>query len=168
MDCKVSTITCAESFRVSKKKHRAGGDEARRRRAIYSLYLLFFVRTITTSLPPPVPIHVKLSRRIPRGIGVRFHREVAHPQGWQRQFGNSEVEGRREVLGREADRPTRWWHRETYGSYDVDDLANWRSWLTITLASPDVALDFPAAELKDEEKTMTRGLGNRRCIVLAE
>lgn len=73
-------ITCAESFRVSRKNPSA----ATKRIAGLFTFLFIIFRAGPHHLAPflvPFPIHVKLSRRIPRGIGVRFHREVAPPGG---------------------------------------------------------------------------------------
>lgn len=75
VDCKVSTVTCAKTFRVSRKNIDDDDDDDSRRRVPFTpLFIIFRAE------PPAGYTHAKLFRRIPRGIGVRFHCEVAPPE----------------------------------------------------------------------------------------
>lgn len=110
VDCKVSTVTCAKTFRVSRKNI---DDDARRRVPFTPLFIIF-------RADPRRYTHAKLSRWIPRGIGVRFHCEVTSPEN--RQFGKS---------GDRGDESTRGGIEKTYG---ITTSTTWRGWLTIISA----------------------------------
>lgn len=144
--CKVSTVTCAESFRVSRKKK----PSTKRVGGLFTFLFIIF-RAGHHHLAPSLP-RPDTRETFPEDSPwdrCPFPPRSCAPGGWQRQFGNSEEGGRRVSSGgRQTNR-----HRETY---DVDG-ANWRGWLTIILASLDVTLDSPTAELKDNGgKTMKR------------
>lgn len=98
VNCKVSTVTCAKTFR-SRKNIDGGGnddnddDDARRRVPFTPLFIIF-------RADPRRYTREKLSRWIPRGIGVRFHCEVASPENGTDSLVSRRGEGGKERQGR--------------------------------------------------------------------
>lgn len=95
IDCKLSAIVCARSFRVSRKSSATILTIHARARVtglFIPLFIIFCADHQHLTSPPPSPLLRRHTQNFPEGFpvgSVSVSTAKLRPRGWKRQFGNS-------------------------------------------------------------------------------